>query len=101
MKRIRIKFKHAFAEGYIRLVDDLLTKTYGEDDDKLLVAGLTEIRHRIYLKMAKQQKEYTLTLTPVQALSIRLLYTDFINDPSTYMGSHLMLISGQVEKTFA
>jgi hypothetical protein len=100
LKQVKISFNHSFAEGLIQLIDEVLANKYEADDDKLVMAGLSEIRHRLYLKVEGVQKEYTMTLTAVQALSLRILYTDFINEPATYMGSKLMLISEDVAKKY-
>jgi hypothetical protein len=98
---VQIKFRHDFADGLLKMIDEYLSILYTEDDDKLVMAGLAEVKHRLYVKMERVQKEFTMTLTPVQALSLRILYTDFINEPSTYMGSKLMLISEEVAKKYA
>jgi hypothetical protein len=99
-KGLQIKFKHEFGEGFIQLVDDCLKKEYEHDDDKLIMAALAEIRHRIYIRIEKPQKKYTMTLTPVQALGVRLFYTDFINEPTTYMGGKLHMIALDVKRKF-
>lgn len=97
---LQVKLKHDFAEGLIKLIDNYLALEYLEDDEKLIICGLAEIRHRLYMRVEKFQKEYTLTLSPVQAISLRLFYTDFINETSTYMGSKLHLISNEVAKKY-
>ncbi len=101
LQKHKITLKHDFAEGLIRLIDEYISLHYTEDDDRLVMAGLQEIRQRLYLRMARYQKEYAISLTPVQALSIRIFYTGFINEPTTYMGSKLMLIAQQVAQKFA
>lgn len=99
-KGLKITLPHAFAEGLIQMIDQYLGQRYVEDADKMIMAGLAEIRHRLYVKVERHQAEYSITLTPVQALAVRLFYTEFINNPTDYMGSKLMLISNQVDKTF-
>lgn len=101
MKAVKITGKAQFLEGFIQLVDELLKKRFVDDDDKMLMAALEEIRMRFYNRLGKYQHEYSLHLTPVQALAIRILYTDYINDPTTFMGSKLFMISNEVEKTYA
>lgn len=100
MNGYQVKLPHDFAEGLIKLIDEYLKMNYVEDEDKLIMAGLLEIRHRLYMRVERLQKEYTLTLTPVQAISLRLFYTDFINEPSSYMGSKLLLISQEVAQKY-
>lgn len=98
---LKIKITHAFAEGLISLIDEYLALEYIEDDDKLIMAGLQEVRSRLYVRIDKMQMKYTLKLTPVQAISLRLFYTDFINEPTSYVGSKLLLISEEAGKKFA
>lgn len=99
-KGVQIKFKHDFGEGLIQLIDEYLKMNYVEDDDKLVMASLAEIRHRLYIAIEKIQKEYTMTLTPAQSISIRIFYIDFINDPRSYTGNKLFQISNEVAKKY-
>lgn len=99
-KKLKITMPHSFVEGLIQMVDQYLAVGYVDDIDKMIMAGLAEIRHRLYMKVERHQAEYTITLTPVQALAVRLFYTEFINNPTDYMGSKLMLIANQVDKTY-
>lgn len=101
MKAVKITVKAQFLEGFIQLVDELLKVSYDTDDDRMVMAALVEIRARFYNRLGKCQTEYSLHLTPVQAFAVRILYTDFINDPTSYMGSKLFVIANDVEKTYA
>ena len=100
-KGVKIKLKHDFAIGLMQLIDIIVAKEYATADDMLIMAGLVEIRHRLIVKVEKFNKEYSLTLTPVQSISMRLLYTDFINEPSSYMGNKLLMISNEVAKKYS
>lgn len=100
-KGVQIKFKHDFGEGLIQLIDEYLKFGYPEDDDRLVMASLAEIRHRLYIAIEKVQKDYTMTLTPAQSIAIRIFYTDFINDPQSYTGNKLFQISNDVAKKYA
>lgn len=107
MRNYKTTFTRDFATGYVKLVDHVTIQVSGEglmkkstDIEKMLLAALIEIKDRLYLKLGKQKKEYGITLTPVQAIALRVLYTKFVNDPSTYMGSKLMLISNEVDKLY-
>ncbi len=107
MRNYKTKITHPFATGYLNLVEHVTKQIAGEglmptsnDVEKMLLAALLEIKDRLYIKLGKQKKEYAITLTPVQAIALRVLYTKFVNDPSTYMGSKLMLISNEVDKLY-
>lgn len=100
MNALKIKIKDSYVTGFISLVDTMLLKHYEDDDDKLMMAGLAEIKHRLCVKQLKPQSSYSLKLTPVQALSIRLLYTLYINEVHTAMGNYLHTISNNVKKIY-
>lgn len=88
------------AEGFISLVDEYLQMNYIDPDDCLVLAGMAEIRSRLYKKLDSVQGEYSLKLTPVQAIALHLFYTTFINEPTSYVGNKLHLISNEVAKTY-
>lgn len=100
MKALKVEFKYAFAQGMIQLIDDLLSKRYEDDDDKIVMAALLEVKQRLYLRMANTRAQYTITMTPVQSIALRILATQFINNHKSYMGSKLLKIANDVEKTF-
>lgn len=100
-KAIKITFKHDFGEGLLKVIDAHMYLKHETDDDRLIMAGLAEIRHKLYVRLERIQREYSMSLTPVQALSLRLFYTDFINEPTTYIGNKLLGISNQVAQKFA
>lgn len=100
MKALKVEFKHAFAVSLVALIDDLLGKHWDDDDDKLIMAGLAELRARLSKKTEAMQQKYTVKLTPVQSYSLRLLYTQFINDPTSYVGNKLSRIADSVHKTY-
>lgn len=101
MNQLKIHVKHAFAEGFVQMVDSIMKQHPVEsDDDRLVIAGLTELRNRFHLRIEKMQRDYTLTLTPVQALALRIFYTDYVQTPTTYMGSVLFNISNDVAQLY-
>lgn len=100
MKKVKIKYKRDFATGFIKVVNDLIEIDFRQDDMRLMVSALVEVRQRMLEQTVQVKKEYTMTLTPVQAIATSMLHKIVFKDPTTYMGSKLMLISGEVEKTF-
>ena len=100
MKALKIKIKDSYATGFVKMVDDLLQKQYDDVDDMLMIAGLSELRNRLIVKQLKNQTEYTITLTAVQALSIRALFTSYVQDSTTALGNYLHMISNQVEQNY-
>lgn len=102
MKALSIKIEAKYAEGFVVMVDHMLNSLkFEEDEDKMMIAGLLEVKHRLNVKLLKPKKQYTLTLTPVQALSIRLLYTGYVNEVTTSLGNYLHTISLHVKKLYS
>lgn len=101
MKGIKIEFKHDFAEGLIQIIDELMKSKFEDDDDKLVMAGLVEIKQRILTRFVQPKSRYTMTLSAVQSFSIRILHNEFLkNHEKTYMGMKLLQISNDVEKQY-
>lgn len=101
MKGVKIEFKYEFAEGLIKIIDELLGYGCIADDDKLVMAGLHEVKQRLQQRMLVFKKQYTFTLSPVQSLAMRILYTDFTHNHKGYMGTKLLQIANEVEKQFS
>jgi hypothetical protein len=101
-KGVQIKFKREFGEGLEKLIDHLIVQMKPEtDDDRLLLASLAEIRHRLHQKLEYIGRNYTMTLTAAQSIALRILYTDYVNDHKTYMGIKLLEIANEVQQKFA
>ncbi len=105
MKAHKIKFKRPFAEGYTDLVQKLLceddpVKRMDTDDDKLLLAALVEVKDKLAAKLLHQQELYSLKLTPVQSIALRLFYNDYVKDSTSYMGNALMKIANESHQKF-
>lgn len=100
MKQVKIKIKDSYMQGFVQLINNLLTKKYEEDEDRLIMANLAELRYRMEVKMLRPQVHYTMTLTPAQALAVRLLYITYVNDRTTAMGNFLGQIADTVHQAY-
>lgn len=83
-----------------QLIATIVVNKAESDDDKLLAAVLNEISEKIYSKLYTHQNEYQLTFTPAQAFAIRLLYTDYVQTPTSYIGNKLHQVSNQIHQHF-
>lgn len=99
-KPYKRKFKRTMLEALDKLITMLVETNPPGDDDRLLLSVLSEIQARIYAKLYNVQTEYQMSFTTAQAYALRLLYTDYINDYTTYLGNELHLISNEVKKHF-
>lgn len=97
MNEVKVEFKYEFAEGLVKMIDTMVKAKVESDDEKLIIAGLYEVRTRLYKRMANNKLQYTMTLTPVQSLAMRLLFTEYITDHTSYMGIKLARIANEVQ----
>jgi hypothetical protein len=100
MEGVKIEFKREFAEGLVAMISELLRKTYSTDDDRLVMASLAEVKQRLDTRMVQIKKTYTMTMTPAQSLSLRILFTDFPKCYTPHMGIKLLQISEQVASKY-
>jgi hypothetical protein len=100
MNKFRIAIKYQFAETLKETIEVILQNKPCNDDDKLLFAALAEIKDRLYTKLGKFQDEYTVSFTPTQAIALRILYVDYINNPTTYLGNRLHQVAMEVHQHF-
>lgn len=101
MKNFKLIMHHDFAEGLEKMICDLMQMDWQMFDDKLIIAGLAEIKARLYQKLSKYQREYIISLTPVQAIALMLLVTTFGNvDLKSYMGNELLKISNNIHQQY-
>lgn len=102
MKNHKIKYNRAFAEGFEAMMNKVLQEASIEtDDDKLLIAVMTEVKEKMVQKVILNiQEKYSLKLSPSQSIAMRLFYTSYINNPTSYMGSQLMKIANESHQKF-
>ena len=101
MNKYKWAIKHQLAETLKECIEAILQDAPGNDDDKLLFAALAEIKDRLYTKLGKYQDEYTISFTPAQAIALRILYMDYINNPTSYLGNRLHQVAMEVHKQFS
>ena len=100
LKPYETKLDRDFMECLQIIIAKLIASDLQEDDDKMLMCLLAEIKHRIYLKLDNGQKETTMSFTPAQAFALRILFTDYVMDNSTSTGNKLHRIANQVHKFY-
>ena len=95
------KLRNEVMSDLKRCIDYIfITSKPTEDDDKLLFAVLHQINNKIYLKMLNEQTDYTLSLTISEAIALRILYTDYLQDATTSLGNRLHQISNEVHRLY-
>lgn len=100
MQPIKLKYKRDFFTGLVALINELMEYQHLEDTDKLVMATLDKLKQRIEARLIIIKKEYSIALTHSEAIAMRLLYTGFVCEYKTYLGSKLHQISNQVNKTY-
>lgn len=100
MKPYKCQMKRQFAEALMQVIDKLIADAPDEDDDRMHLALLGEIKERLYAKLGKPKMEFSITLTPGQAIAIRILYTDYVQNPNSYLGNKLHTIALEVAQQY-
>lgn len=102
MSKLKTKLRKQQVETLKTAIDELIVKAPADasDDDKLLYATLQEVSEKLYEKLGKFQTEYTISFKPAHAIALRLLYTGFVNEPTSYLGALLHPISNEVHKKY-
>lgn len=87
-------------EGLQAYIAMLLQDTPESDDDKLLLSVLAKIKDRLYQKMVVPRREYQMTFSPTEALALRILFTDYVQDATTQLGNRLHTIAFEVNQKY-
>lgn len=103
MKKYSTKLKYDFAEALVEVIAEALVQiTPADDDDRLFLAALAEVKTRLQTKLVTWRPAYTVSFSPVQALSLRLLYTDeFRGQSPTYTGNRLRQIADEIHQHYS
>lgn len=100
MKPYKVSMKRTFAEALMQVIDKLIANAPDEDDDRMHLALLGEIKDRLYTKLGKPKMDFGITFTPAQALALRILYTDYVQNPNSYLGNKLHTIAFEVAQQY-
>ena len=75
---------------------------WDDDDDKIILAALCELRKKLRLKLANNYRsEYTVRLSACQAIALRLLYASYDLEGNTYFINELRKIADRVHQYYA
>lgn len=99
-KKYKTEFTKTTLEGLYSTIETLLSVPATDDDDKLLYAALAEIREKLYGKMYNVSTVSKMSFTPVQALALRILSTDYLTNKVSQVGNKLHLISNEVHQQY-
>lgn len=95
---ITVKYKRDVFLGIHDLIVQVLESKMTSEDDKLLACSLYHILQRIDVKLCVVKDSYQMKLMPFEAQAMRILYLDYLNNPSTYIGNHLHALANKVHK---
>ena len=102
MKKYKTKLKHDFAEALLLILDDVFERIVpGDDEDQLWLAALAETKLCLQKKMVMYSREYSITFTPVQAISLRLVYVYFFQFiHNEYTANRLLQIANEINQLY-
>lgn len=99
-KKYSCRLRREIMEGIITVIDALLSKNHIDDDDKLLMCVLNQVRHKIAMKLLDVQVECRISFTAAEAFSLRLLGTDYVTDKTTMIGNRLHQVANEVHRLY-
>jgi hypothetical protein len=100
MEKLKANLSLDTVEALHDYLESFLLKQAKEDDDKLLFACLAEVKRLLYIKLAKMQKEYLCSFTPAQALALRILSTNYVQEYTSFLGNKLHQIANKVNQQY-
>jgi hypothetical protein len=92
--------KRQFAENLMQAIEILISEAPDSDDDRMHLSILGEIKERLYAKLGKPKTDFGMTFTPAQAIALRILFTDYVKIPTTYLGNKLHTIAVEVAQQY-
>lgn len=99
-KKYKTRLRRDVMEAINTIIVALLITDCKNDDDKLLRAALSEVHISLQKKLIDVQKEYTVNFTPVQAMALRMLSTDYVTNKTTYIGNRLHCMANEIHQQF-
>jgi hypothetical protein len=100
--KFKTKIRRDILEALNSVIETLIVKHPAtDDDDKMLHSNLNEVAMKAKQKLLEYKTEYAFSLSPAQAFALRILYTNYILDCSTYLGNKLHQISNAVHKQYS
>ncbi|MFP5039422.1 hypothetical protein [Parasediminibacterium sp. JCM 36343] len=98
-KRIKIEMPRDFADTLMHTLDDTIALGHAPtDDDRLLVAALAEVSTVLGKRLGADKHKFSVNLTPVQAMALRVYYTFYVSDANSFLGHGLSRIARTVHK---
>jgi hypothetical protein len=103
LKKYKTRLKYDFAEALVAIINDAIGQVYaGADDDKLFIAAIAEVKIRLYKKMETVAGSYTISFSPVQAIALHMLYTEFIGDlRNQYTANRMRQIANEIHRHYS
>ncbi len=97
MKNYNTKLSQDAIHGLYDAIENIIMQPVQYDDDKLLFATLAQVMSVLYKKKEWLVKKNTsITFKPNQAIALRILYTDYLQDNTSFLGNQLHKISNDV-----
>lgn len=104
MKQANYKtiMKRAAIDGLAAFIETLITNFPAEDDaDKMLYANLFEVMMKAKKKLLVYKTEYGFSLSPAQAMALRIMTNEYHFQPISYLGNKLHLMSHQIHQQYS
>ncbi len=95
------RLESTFLECLKQAIEHQMNEPGGDDDDRLYLSSLWEVRNKISVKLAADiRNQYKLKLTPAQGYALRILYSSASGADLWFM-NELRKIADKVHQTYA
>ena len=97
-RKYKTKLTRCMVDELIVFIERLLVAPCSDtsDYDTLLMCELAEVRRKLVSKTEFVQQQYTISFTPAQAFAMRILFKEYIRNPTTYLGNKLHTMSNEI-----
>lgn len=100
-KKYTTELRHDLVEALFNAIQDLISEDYEDDDDRLMMCGLAEVRDRLYMKLAKYQSKYRITFSSVQAIALRMFFTIYLRGKVSQLNNRMHTLATEVHTHYS
>lgn len=100
LKEFKVKWPREFVEGLQTAIALIIIAPMDNDEDRLHACILAEINKKLYKKVYDFRTHYSITFSATEAMALRMFYTGYVKEPTTYIGNKLFNFSNEVHKQY-
>jgi hypothetical protein len=99
-RKYKVKLKRQACHELKQFIENLLLVTPLADEDKMHLCLLGDLHEKLHDMLYDVKPVYTLSIKPAYALALRLLYTNYIIEHTSYLGNAMHKVSCEVHQQY-